>query len=287
MKNRSSETNTQKNPKKVWLIIVAAIVVLAALAVLTVFVIIPAVQYGAAEKAAAAGDYAKAYEAFIALADYRDSQDQAAAVYNNYLKQKLQSAQAGDVFTFGTYEQDNDSANGPEKLEWYVLAKEEGKVLVLSKYALNCLPYNQLFASAVWESCSLRAWLNEDFLNAAFTAEEQAMIPVSTVTADANPQFRTDPGNDTLDQVFLLSALQGQDYEKYPEIMRCEPTLFAMEQGVEVNDNNHCSWWLRSPGLIPADATAVSTFGDVYEFGNYVFFDFFGVRPAMWLSLAE
>lgn len=287
MKTQHSETNAQKDPKKVWLIILGAILALAILAVLTVFVIIPAVQYGAAEKAAAAGDYIKAYETFTALEDYRDSEAKAAAIYNNYLKQTLQSAQIGDVFTFGAYEQDNDSANGPEELEWYVLAKEEGKVLVLSKYALDSLPYNQIFASAVWESCTLRTWLNQDFLNTAFTAKEQELISVSTVTADANPQFRTDPGNDTQDRLFLLSAPQGQSYEKYPDIMCCEPTPFAIEQGAQVNENNHCSWWLRSPGLFPADATSVSTFGDVYEFGNYVFFEFFGVRPAMWISISE
>lgn len=287
MENQNSETKMKKNSKKIGLIIGGAVLGVIALAALLIFIIIPSIQYGSAEKAIAAGDYITAYHTFISLEGFRDSSERADGIYNDYLKQKLRSAETGDSFLFGAYEQDNNLHNGAEKLEWIVLAKEEGKVLVLSKYAIECLPYNQIFASAAWETCTLRTWLNEDFLKTAFTAAEQKMIPVTTVTAEANPQFDTNPGNDTQDQVFVLSAPQALQYESYPEIMLCQPTESSLKQGVCVNENNHCSWWLRSPGMIPADTTAVSPLGYVYEYGNYVFFNFFGVRPAMWITLGE
>lgn len=43
----------------------------------------------------------------------------------------------GDLITFGTYEQDNDSSNGPEPIEWIVLHKSSKEMIVISKYILN------------------------------------------------------------------------------------------------------------------------------------------------------
>ena len=48
----------------------------------------------------------------------------------------------GDYFTFGAYEQDNNLANGPEPIEWIVLAKEEKKILIISRYGIDACPYN-------------------------------------------------------------------------------------------------------------------------------------------------
>ena len=52
----------------------------------------------------------------------------------------------GDYISFGRYEQDNDSTNGVEDIEWRVLDKatvdSNGKncILVISRYVLDCLP---------------------------------------------------------------------------------------------------------------------------------------------------
>ena len=78
-----------------------------------------------------------------------------------------------DVIVFGRYEQDNDLGNGPEPIEWIVLDTQDGKALLLSKYGLDAVPYNDDNNSAgTWETCTLRTWLNDTFLNAAFTQEE-------------------------------------------------------------------------------------------------------------------
>lgn len=46
--------------------------------------------------------------------------------------------------TFGHYEQDNDTANGPEEIEWLILDydAENNRVLVVSPYGLDAKPYN-------------------------------------------------------------------------------------------------------------------------------------------------
>ena len=66
--------------------------------------------------------------------------------------------------------------NGSEKIEWWVLAKEEGKILVMSKYALDCKPYHTVKREVNWAACSLRNWLNSSFYDEAFDSRQKAMI---------------------------------------------------------------------------------------------------------------
>ena len=48
----------------------------------------------------------------------------------------------GSSVYFGSYEQDNDTEDGAEPIEWLVLAVDNDKALLLSRYALDCQPYN-------------------------------------------------------------------------------------------------------------------------------------------------
>ncbi len=49
----------------------------------------------------------------------------------------------GDIVNFGHYEQDGNTANGKEEIEWEVLKVESDRMLVISKYALDCKKYNE------------------------------------------------------------------------------------------------------------------------------------------------
>ena len=55
------------------------------------------------------------------------SQENKASFNNSGLK-------VGDSFTFGSYEQDNDLNNGTEPIEWQVLAIENNRALLISRY---------------------------------------------------------------------------------------------------------------------------------------------------------
>ena len=88
----------------------------------------------------------------------------------------------GDIFTFGSYEQDNDTSNGKEPIEWIVLSKNDKEMLVLSRYALDHKPYNEEFVDKItWEECTLRKWINDDFYNAAFNKTEKNLIETKTL----------------------------------------------------------------------------------------------------------
>lgn len=150
---------------------------------------------------------------------------------------KIKTANVGDIIVFGTYEQDNDTSNGKENIEWLVLAKENNRILVISDKALDCHPYNSSRTIVTWETCTLRKWLNNDFINAAFYAEERAKIPTVTVSADKNPEYDTNPGNATKDRVFLLSIVEAEKYFTSAEARECILTEYAISNGAWTSDS--------------------------------------------------
>ena len=185
-----------------------------------------------------------------------------------------------NVIKFGIYPQDE---NGKEKtpIEWVVLDKKNEKALLISRYTLDCKKYNEKHGAITWENCSLRKWLNESFFNNAFRQNEQDIIKQTTVTAEKNPGYGTNPGNDTNDKIFLLSI---QDAYKY-SIGKCKPTAYATSCGASSAGNGNCWWWLRSPGSSTNDAACVDYFGYVISHGDDIDRDYIAVRPALWIDL--
>ena len=121
----------------------------------------------------------------------------------------------GGIVTFGRYEQDGSEENGPEEIEWIVLHVQDGKVLLLSKYGLEAQRYNKKKTDVTWETCTLRAWLNDDFLNKAFDPEEQSAILTTEVDnsdAQGYSGWITSGGNNTKDKIFLLSCTETNLY---------------------------------------------------------------------------
>ncbi len=165
-----------------------------------------------------------------------------------------------------------------------VLAKENNRLLLLSLYALDSQPYNEKDTWVTWETCTLRKWLNNDFLNEAFSDAERSMIPTVTVSADKNPVYSTSPGNATQDMVFLLSISEVNKYFTSDSTRVCNPTAYATQQGAKTNDSGSCWWWLRSPGSDRRHAADVSYYGHANDNGNYLYWDFGAIRPALWVQ---
>ncbi len=82
--------------------------------------------------------------------------------------------------------------------------KADDKMLLLTKYAVDCQMYNPELTDVTWETCSLRRWLNEEFFGRAFDTNEQSMILNTVNIAEHNPYHDTYPGNDTEETVVLL-----------------------------------------------------------------------------------
>ncbi len=195
-----------------------------------------------------------------------------------------QEAKCEDIVTFGRYFQDKD---GREKkpLEWIVLEKYEDRVLLISKYAVDCKAYHEIFAKETWETCSLRKWLNTEFYNQAFNHEEKSIVCISHVNAEKNPEYDTDPGLDTSDKLFLLSISEAKRYFSKDEKRECLPTEYAIAKGLALADDGskRCMWWLRNNGGSPDMASFVSLDGSTNATGLFCAASFVSVRPAMWV----
>ena len=223
----------------------------------------------------------------------------AAAAQNTGLKD---SVQKGSIITFGRYEQDNVPGNGQEPIDWMVLEVQEGKCLLLSKYGLDVLPYNSKKKGVSWENCSLRKWLNNDFLYTAFTAEERSAILLTNVDNSSPHRFsdwKSEGGPNTQDYIYLLSVEEGISYF---ELIRdntvsnmkakCAPTEYAIQRGVyippedtigTVEGKKSGSWWLRSPGRKQTYAAGVGGLGNLGT--DSVDTKDNAVRPCLWLNL--
>ena len=194
----------------------------------------------------------------------------------------------GDVVRFGRYEQDNDRANGAEGIEWIVLDVQGEKALLLSCYGLDCKTYYKSQTPVTWETSDLRTWLNGDFFTAAFNGDEQGRILTAKVTADRNPEYNTDAGNETEDKVFLLSASEAEQYLT-EETAKCQATAYTLAKGGSSGKNGYSWWFLRTPGSEQKMVMIIKTDGTMNTGGAVP--DGKGAngvnRPALWLDLSN
>ena len=206
----------------------------------------------------------------------------------------------GSVVTFGTYPQTKEGTD-QTPIEWIVLDYDvaNNKALLISRYGLDAVPYNTKWKDVTWEQCTLRAWLNSEFLNRAFSAKEQSAILITNVdnsSEQGNSQWKTVGGNNTSDRIFLLSYAEANRYlgvtryDSNNTKSRVAPTDYAIETGAYSTDNYQTAdgkpagwWWLRMPGLSNFDAPYVHNGGSLYY--EAVFRDYGVVRPAFWLNL--
>lgn len=283
---RIAAEKAAKKRKKVIAITTPIVIACVAFLIVLTTVIIPSGKYNSAMELYNAQKYEDAYKAFNSL-NYKDSADKAAECL--FLKQKagLANVKAGSTIKFGFYEQDNNTSNGKEEIEWKVLAVEGNEALIISQYALDCQKYNSTYTDTTWEKCTLRTWLNGTFYNAAFGADHQKMIASSTVTADKNPSYSTSPGNNTTDKVFLLSITEVNKYFSSDSARQCQGTAYCYAQGAFKASNGNCWWWLRSPGFDSYYAAFVIIFGSVYYHGYRVNSSSDAVRPALWIDLSK
>ena len=229
--------------------------------------------------------------AFLLVMSFSTIQASAAKRYEG---DELANADVGDVVVFGAYEQDDNEFNGKEPIEWIVLEKQDGKLLVVSKYALAAKRYNTRSTNITWADCSLREWLNETFLEEAFSETEQDQIPTVSVSADKNPNYKKrDPGVKAKDQIFLLSVKEVKRYFGSNASRQCKPTAYARAQGCYVKAGC-CWWWTRTPGDRGIKAAAIKNNGDINYKGYTVHcggtaedHSLGGVRPAMWIEISD
>ena len=220
------------------------------------------------------GDPYAAYEQFDALGEYQDAPEQRKKAREQF----LQAAQSGDCISFGSFEQDGNTKNGKEPLEWIVLSVKEPYVLLLSKNVLDVQPFSET-ESAAWNDSALRRWLNVDFFADAFAKEQQEQILLAKRT-DAQ-------GAETAERFLALSAEAVDMYLAADDPHRSGVcTVYAAAKSDGVSAGERVAWWLRTPGTEAGCTAVVNAQGETDENGIPVDSAAVGVRPAFWLHVS-
>ena len=201
-----------------------------------------------------------------------------------------------DCIYFGNYYQSNSSTKEP--IKWRVLSVNGNDAFLLADQNLDAKPYNEKSTDVTWATCTLRTWLNDAFLNTAFTSAEQVAIKNTTVVNDDNPYYDTEGGENTTDKVYLLSIAEASntaygfngEFRTESETREAKNTAYAKECGAWTStsteyEGNGC-WWLRSPGDYSDLASSVSDNGYGYGLDD-VYKDIIAVRPALHLNLSS
>jgi hypothetical protein len=204
----------------------------------------------------------------------------------------------GDSVVFGNF--------GGREITWQVLAVEDGRALVITQDLIDIRLYNEKPGNIAWESCTLRTWLNADFLNTAFTEDERKAIALTHLENPDNQGYGTDGGADTDDYVFLLSTAEAGVYfsSNDARIARINFSDSIIDDAAKRFDESPYHerlgfsgwsarfqgwngvagwWWLRSPGSNSGYAAGVDYQGGISTSGRD---NIAGelVRPVLWLE---
>ena len=216
-----------------------------------------------------------------------------------------------DYITFGKYEQDNNESNGKEDIEWIVLKKEGNNLYLLSKYVIDNLPYEDEYSFRSWEESTLRKWLNEEFLNAAFDEKEKKAILIKSYNNrlmydDRSVKYESSA---TEDKISLLDIEEAEEFfghigdDEESRFHNKKLSAYATEFLKKKNDmcawkfddwyKGCAKWWLRT---MYADEDADAEMGSwrawaidfdasayKYKYSN----EDIGVRPAMWIDASN
>lgn len=189
----------------------------------------------------------------------------------------------GRGVAFGRYFQNNGDECA--EISWRVLKTYGEYVLLISRKCIDFVPYNNDSHSSAWRFSTIRKWLNNDFLNIAFSADEQLLI---CDIQEIQREFLEYSHQDSLqmnDRVFLLSDDEADKYQIY----RASTTIFSRsrcsDKGKLTSDGT-AGLWLRSPKNEP-DNCLYTSHVNVQRDGIKTDVGFLGVCPCLWIRIPK
>ena len=207
------------------------------------------------------------------------------AIYS-VLKNEINWDLNNDVIINGSkYHKTENNYFKYEPIKWRVLHYENSEAFLLADAILDSQPYHSEKEEIDWEKSSIRAWLNNEFINKAFSNEENKAINTVELINKDNSKYGTQGGKNTSDKLFLLSVSEVDETEESKEYgfwdkktRKCKNDNFSEETYF---------WWLRSPGNSSHDAAVVYYYGWVFGYGYDVQEPAGGIRPALYLNLSS
>lgn len=159
-------------------------------------------------------------------------------------------------------------------VQWLILDRRDDEYLLISKFGLECMPFNDTAGFITWDKCTLRKWLNEDFYNNTFNHSEREKIIRHEVVASDNPVYRSSQGKNTNDKIFILNI---KEYNQYFDIYNkwtCKLFSGILRQ---------C--WLRNSGNDNCHGAFIGRSGSIHAGGSLTTSPRNAVRPVMWVKL--
>lgn len=183
---------------------------------------------------------------------------------------------------------------GRTVMPWKVLENKDGRLLLLSEYVLDCMPFEDFydpfyfsmsFDRTRWPYSSIRRHVNSEFYESLLSDEEKQNVVPVYISADDRLTFekREDARED---KMFFLSKQETEKYLKTQKSRLAPVTSFATRSMLYEKFETYAYWWLRTPGPFLVEKMYVFN-GDITGTNSMVggdHFNYLGVRPAFYYN---
>ncbi len=229
------------------------------------------------------------------------------------IKEELRNCEEGNTLLFGSFEQDDNLDNGSEMIEWVVLEKNDDTILLISKKSLMIDQYKvfddeddrqQNTRHISFVKSDVYKWLNSEFYESAFDADEKQVIADSEISVDLlgkrvegytgdikNPPVEVTEGTveegTAVVKLFILNEEETLKYFPSDEDRRASLTPYAASMLYrDFGENLEFQWWLRTrPNVLTQER--VETDGSINKNAKTVMHEFAGIRPVMFVDVSE
>ena len=199
-----------------------------------------------------------AYYAKVTASPYRD----------NYTFSSGASVVSGEVYYFKV-----------EPISWRVLSSEDNTLTLVCDSVIDRVLFDDDKSVDQYADSDIRAWLNAQFFNVAFSTDQQKIITATELPIDAEKSIE--------DKVFLLSRdeVNKTDLFATNDERRLISSDYIRAIGARVDPQTGAGiWWTRTfSSSTPGNALVVFTDGAIYQGGLDM--AYVGVAPALTLDL--
>ena len=185
-----------------------------------------------------------------------------------------------NVVEFGKYDMEV-GYSGP--IEWLVVDRNADSYLLVSRYILDCKNYNNSDKEVTWENATLNEWLNNYFLNSAFSSDEIAYMNYAKEFGLAGNAKISLLNIAACDKYFGREDVEKRNYKLSAKATTWAKTNWQETVEAENSEYYDCgSFYLTDNGTTDRKAVWVGQYGHIYREGQAVKLEHGdGVRPVL------
>lgn len=282
----AEDEEKEKRIKKIalWTCGILATVIVISLIILKI--VIPATKYNKAENLANNGAYEEAIKIYEELGEYKDCQNKIPkTIFDSAMFQIAQDnysgardeitkllsygdaaeeyvdqaetsiikiADVGDTVCFGHYEQDNNTSNGDERIEWVVLEANDDELKLISKYCLDVYFYSDS-KRRMYRFSDIKNWMGDEFVTRAFDDDDLENIVVKEENIGTSR-------NRYIAQLPSYSDVENMTRESRVGILTDYLRSYIPDNfNVTYAQTESIGWWLSNGDIIDSEGDRVRT----------------------------